>query len=287
MSRLRIEHRTQYKYRQAVQFGRHRLVIRPREGHDLRVERMTLEITPAYHLTWSRDVYSNSIALIDFREPAAELVVHNIVEVTRSIPFPLQEPFAPCTVALPVVYDPLEAAIATSYQSVSYPDDLDEVRSWLNGQSELTALTDAEGLLTALCLLIPQQIRYQRRDIKGVQTPSKTLQLRSGSCRDMATLMMEAARSYGFSARFASGYLNCPASEAGRAAMHAWTEIYLPVLGWRGFDPTLGEPTSLKHIVVGVSHHPRGVMPVSGVFTGSTGDFVDMVAQVKIEAMDA
>ena len=82
----------------------------------------------------------------------------------------------------------------------------------------------------------------------------------------MATLMMEAGRVLGIAMRFASGYLDCAASVAGRASTHAWIEAYLPGLGWRGFDPTLGEPSSLKHIVVGVSSHPRGVMPISGMF---------------------
>jgi transglutaminase-like putative cysteine protease len=103
----------------------------------------------------------------------------------------------------------------------------------------------------------------------------------------MATLMMDAARALGLAARFVSGYLDCPASEAGRAAMHAWTEFYLPALGWRGYDPTLGEPTSLKHVVTGVSNHPRGVMPVSGMFTGDSSDYLEMTASVKIEKLAA
>jgi len=68
--------------------------------------------------------------------------------------------------------------------------------------------------------------------------------------------------------------------------MHAWTEFYLPTLGWRGYDPTLGEPTSLKHVVVGVSYHPRGVMPVSGVFNGAASDYREMTAKVKIDRLD-
>ena len=63
MSRLRIEHSTVYSYRQQVSFGQHRLVLRPREGHDLQVESMTLEIKPAHRLVWARDVYSNSVAM--------------------------------------------------------------------------------------------------------------------------------------------------------------------------------------------------------------------------------
>ncbi|MDB5335049.1 MAG: hypothetical protein JWN70_668 [Planctomycetaceae bacterium] len=280
MSRLRIEHGTVYTYRQNVEFGRHRLVLRPREGHDLRVDNMILEITPAHRLVWSRDVYNNSVAIVDFTEPAARLEVRSTVVVQRSIPFPREDPRAPCRIAMPVIYDVLEIPVAAAYQAVSYPDDINEIRTWLQ---QYPIAGDAETLLLALCSLINGQIKYQRRSIKGVQSPAETLRLGSGSCRDLATLMMDAARALGLAARFASGYLDCPASEAGRASTHAWAEVYLPILGWRGFDPTLGEPTSLKHIVIGVSQHPRGVMPISGMFSGAAADYIEMVTQVKIE----
>lgn len=283
MSRLRIEHGTVYTYRQNVVFGRHRLVLRPREGHDLRVDNMVLEISPAHRLVWSRDVYNNSVAIVDFTEPAARLEVRSTVIVNRSTPFPREETREPCHIQMPVVYDPLEVPVAAAYQAFSYPDSNSSVRDWL--QQNLVA-ADAETMLMSLCSLINRQIRYQRRSVKGVQVPAETLQLGSGSCRDMATLMMDAARSWGLAARFASGYLDCPASEAGRASTHAWTEVYLPILGWRGFDPTLGEPTSLKHIVIGVSQHPRGVMPISGMFSGAAADYIDMATHVKVEKLE-
>ncbi len=283
MSRLRIEHGTVYTYRRPVAFGQHRLVLRPREGHDLRVESMTLDITPAHQLEWARDVYNNSVAIVGFIEEAARLEVRSTVIVQRSMPFPRRDPSDLRRIPLPVDYDSLEAPIAAAYQQVSYPDDLTDVRLWLQNFPEITGSGDAEAMLMKLCTLITVQIKYQRRNVKGVQSPTQTLKLGSGSCRDVATLMMDAARALGLSARFASGYLDCPAAEAGRAAMHAWTEVYLPVLGWRGFDPTLGEPASVKHIAVGVSHHPRGVMPISGMFSGAAGDYIDMVASVKLE----
>jgi transglutaminase-like putative cysteine protease len=285
VSRLRIEHTTVYTYRKPVTFGQHRLVLRPREGHDVRVESMSLEITPAYQLIWSRDVYNNSVAIVDFLEDAALLEIRSTVVLQRSTPFPRQEPHKPTRVNLPVEYDVLEKPIAAIYQTVSYPDDINDVRVWLQQFPEMLQSGDAETALLTLCSLIAQRIKYQRRYIKGVQTPRETLKQGTGSCRDVATLLMDAARVMGLAARFASGYLDCPASEAGRAAMHAWTEVYLPILGWRGFDPTLGEPSSLKHTVVGVSHHPRGVMPISGLFTGAPSDYIEMVANVKIEKM--
>ena len=283
MLRQRIEHATIYSYRRPVAFGRHRLVLRPREGHDLRVVDMSLEIFPAHRFAWARDVYSNSVAIVDFTAEADRLEVRSMVTVERSLPFPSQEPHVPWSIAWPVTYDEREAPITAAYQTLSYAEDQRIVKQWLTEYPAVTATDDAETLLLNLCHHIHAKIGYQRRYVKGVQSPGETLRLQSGSCRDMALLMMDAARLLGLSARFVSGYLDCPAAEAGRAAMHAWAEIYLPVLGWRGYDPTIGEPASLKHIPVGVSHHPRGVMPISGMFHGDSGDYLNMTAPVRVE----
>ena len=96
---------------------------------------------------------------------------------------------------------------------------------------------------------------------------------------------MDAARVSGVAARFVSGYLHGSASMAGHASTHAWTEVYLPMLGWRGFDPTIGATTGMNHIVIGVSSHPRGVMPISGTFAGSPTDYRGMHVTVKTTAL--
>ena len=287
MARLRITHRSEYHYTGPVQLGRHRLVLRPREGHDLRVESMQLEISPSHRLVWSRDVFGNSIAIVDFIEPTTKLTIVSEVVVFRTAPFPQEEPHEPWRVEYPVVYDPLEIVLASAYQATSYPDDLYELRLWIYSIRPTIDLQDAESTIFSLGTEIHRLIRYQRRSEHGVQSPTETLRLARGSCRDMATLMMEAGRTLGLATRFASGYLDCAASLAGRASMHAWVEFYLPALGWRGFDPTLGEPTSLKHVVTGVSNHPRGVMPISGKFVGAQSDFSKMVVQVTTEALQA
>lgn len=283
MSSLRIQHRTTYAYNRPVRFGSHRLVLHPREGHDLRVVSMSLSITPSHRLIWTRDVFGNSVAFVERLDVADRLEILSDVIVKRSPPFPAQDLHQPWQVSYPFTYDPMEQSIASAYQVPSYPADQDRIREWVgqNVRQELHA--DAEQMLLGLGTGINRQIHYVRRTERGVQSPVQTLDLRSGSCRDLATLMMEAARQLGIASRFVSGYLHCEASIAGRASTHAWMEAYIPGLGWRGFDPTLGEPTSLKHVPIGVSHHPRGVMPVSGTFDGTTKDFLHMEVQVQTD----
>jgi transglutaminase-like putative cysteine protease len=282
MKRLHIEHTTTYRYARPVSFGRHRLVLRPREGHDCRIERMDLRLAPAHRLVWTRDVFGNQVALVDWLEPADVLTIANDVIVERLAPPPGDEWGPHWRVPLPVEYDPLESAIAQVYQTPSFLECAAQVRQWLN-QAVTPDPDDAEATILALCALVFRTVGYQRRYDKGVQDPSCTIARATGSCRDMATLMMDAARLLGMAARFASGYLHGAASIAGHGSTHAWVEVYLPALGWRGFDPTIGAATSLNHVVTGVSSHPRGVMPVSGGFIGAPADYQGMFVGVKTE----
>jgi transglutaminase-like putative cysteine protease len=228
---------------------------------------MTLHIRPAFALRWYRDMFGNSIAIVEFKENAAELHIRNNVIVDRCNPFPIETPHMNQVVPYPLVYNDHEAAVAYAYQRAVYPGDANRIGTWLREVVPMSPGLDAHAYFISLNSFIKQSFHYKRREQKGVQSPAQTLDLGSGSCRDTAVLLMEAARLLGVAARFASGYLHCPSSIAGRASTHAWTELYFPGLGWTGFDPTLGEMTSQKHVTLAVSQHPRGVMPISGSFT--------------------
>lgn len=280
MSRLLIVHDTRYSYRKPVTFGPHRLVLRPREGHDLHVAAQTITGTPEFSIHWSRDVFGNSIAMLTPEGPSSILHIQSRLEVERSPLDGLKAPIG--RVTYPVVYDPLEAAMVAPYLAPSYPDDEAAVRTFVFETLDLGRTGDVETALTRLNTEIKDRFSYQRREQRGVHTPAQLLERGTGSCRDKATLFDDCARALGIAARFVSGYIDVPAAEIGRASTHAWSEVYLPHNGWSGFDPTIGEPTSHKHVVLGVSHHPRGVMPISGTFTGDSGDYLGLEVAIKI-----
>jgi transglutaminase-like putative cysteine protease len=124
-------------------------------------------------------------------------------------------------------------------------------------------------LVDTMSRAIYDHFQYQMREAPGVQPPGETLAKQSGSCRDFATLLMEACRYLGMAARFVSGYLHCPATERGHGATHAWTEVYLPGTGWKGFDPTTAQVVGSDHIAVAVERHPEAAPPVAGSFFGN------------------
>ena len=280
MTKLRIHHETLYTYTNRVRFGLHRLITRPREGHDLRVESMELSVSPPAQVTWIRDVFGNSIALLRFKKAAQELRIVSDVEVSRSSPYSHRR-YDRASSPFPPVYEPLETAVVSAYQQLSYPADSVLVAKWVRDQSPKPP-KDVESLVRRLNEGVHRQIRYVRRDERGVQTPAETIEKGAGSCRDLATLLLDAVRSRGIAARFASGYMECSAAEAGHASTHAWIEIYLPGHGWRGYDPTAGGKTSERHVATGLSNHPRGVMPVVGSYYGRAAEFKAMTVVVKL-----
>ena len=120
---------------------------------------------------------------------------------------------------------------------------------------------------------IKEGFSYERRTAKGTQSPLQTLATRRGSCRDFATLMMEAARALGFAARFVSGYLYVPSRDAeeshlGGGSTHAWCQVYLPGSGWVEFDPTNGIVGNRDLIRVAVARDARQAIPLARVLLG-------------------
>jgi len=278
---LRIIHRTHYRYVRPVLFEPHRLVIRPREGHDLRVEELHLRIEPKAEVNWAWDVFGNSIATVYFHEPSAELKFELDVVVRRY--FPVGDPPAKqrSSSPYPLDYDLMEQAILRGYLTPVFEAETGAMNDWLGQLRSPSEFESTEAFALDLAGVIHRRIQYERREQKGVQSPEATLAVRSGSCRDVATLMMETLRHLGVATRFASGYLDCSATRAARGSTHAWCEVYFPHLGWRGYDPTTGRRCEYQHIVTGTSHHPRGVMPVSGRYFGPAGAFKSL--QVTVE----
>src|ERR1700712_1923758 len=68
MKRIRIIHKTEYFYNQPVTFNPHRVLMRPREGHDVHIVRGAVDIAPKATVRWLRDIYDNAIAIVAFED---------------------------------------------------------------------------------------------------------------------------------------------------------------------------------------------------------------------------
>jgi transglutaminase-like putative cysteine protease len=271
MRRIEIKHTTRYDYAGPVEFLTHKLHVRPREGHDIRIESSQLNISPAYKIRWERDIYSNSVALVDFDsksqslEIISEVVVQHYAE--QALDFALEQSAA----QYPFHYNPMEQIDLIPYQMAVFPRESPVVQQWLEAICRPGKLIKTGVLLETLNNTIATNFSYRMREEPGVQTPQQTIETGAGSCRDLATLFIEASRVLGLASRFVSGYLLLPISNTNQhSATHAWAEVYLPGSGWRGFDSTSGQLVAGNHIAVAHHRHPEAIPPVSGSFIGHT-----------------
>lgn len=283
-----ITHSTRYRYAQPVTLGVHRVLFRPRDSHDMRVLATDLRVTPTpVDIRLYQDVYSNSVALVTPQSPATEFEVVCSFSVEHSGTRALDFPMSPRARNFPFAYDEEECLVLGHYLLPYYDDPIGTLQAWARQFISSVGVTGTRDLLVAMTQFIRDTMRYQVRLDEGVQTPYDTLALQSGSCRDFATLMIEAIRQLGYAARFVSGYLYSPGLDGGAASpgtgsTHAWLQAYLPGAGWLPFDPTNNLVGGTDLIRVGVARHASLASPVSGSWHGFPGDFLGMDVDVRV-----
>jgi transglutaminase-like putative cysteine protease len=268
MRRLQISHLTEYRFPGPVQLMPHRLLLRPRENHNVRIESSMLEIFPAHSVQWKRDVLDNSVAVVGIAQPTDLLRIASTVVIQHYEENPFDFRMDDYALMHPFAYTESDRIELDPFLRSVYPDDREEVNRWLD-DSGWRHPTPTFNLLDQINREIAAGFAYQIREEQGVQSVGETLRRRSGSCRDFAALFTEACRQLGLASRFVSGYLFTWAGDTDNASTHAWAEVYLPGAGWKGFDPTIGEVTGDRHIAVAVARHPEAVPPVAGDFVGT------------------
>ena len=284
-----ITHTTHYRYAQPVELGTHRVMFRPRGSHDMRVLATSLEITPEpKDVRLIHDVYSNSVAIVEPTSPTTELKFVCKFTVEHVGERALDLPVEPAFVEYPFAYSDEDTVVLQPYLLPWYTDPTGELLTWaqqfLTGDGRVYSL----DVLVRMNAVIRDSMQYVPRISEGVQSPYETLHLGSGTCRDFATLMIEAVRRLGFAARFVSGYLYTPALDSadgthlGAGATHAWVQVYLPGAGWLTFDPTNNLIGGTDLIRVGFARHASGASPITGNWHGFPGDFLGMDVDVQV-----
>ena len=283
MSFLTVSHSTIYRYREPVVLGEHRMMFRPSEGHDLRLISSNLQISPQpAELRWLHDPFDNSVAIATFAGTTTELRFASTLTLEHFDSTQPEYPLEDYARSYPFRYSDndfpnLARALSPCYHHAS-------IAKWALRFLDASDSTGTMAILTAMTYAIQKELKYIRRAEKGVQSPAKTLQLRRGSCRDFAVLMMEAARSLGIAARFVSGYIFTPddAGLAGGGATHAWMQAYLPGAGWIDFDPTNSIIGNRNLIRVAVAWSPEHVLPLWGTYSGPPDSFIAMDVDVRV-----
>jgi len=276
-----LHHTTHYRYDRPVLLGPQTIRLRPAPHCRTPIHGYSLQVVPTnHHLSWQQDPQANFQARLLFAEATTEFTV--AVDLTAEL-VPLN-PFdfflEPNASQFPFQYDRETANELCAYLRTERGvdrgaeggvDRADEPA----GPKVASFLSEIPGekagtmeFLVGLNNRIQREIAYVRRPEAGIRSCEETLDLRQGSCRDSAWLLVQIARHLGLAARFVSGYLIQTEDEKGESAdLHAWAEVYLPGAGWLGFDPTSGLLAAEGHIPLACTPEPARAAPISGQIT--------------------
>ena len=212
-----IVHTTVYRYREPVSFGEHRVIFRPRDSHDLRVLATDLQVSPEADVRLIQDPHSNSVALVQPKSLGTELRIVCSFTIEHAHTYNLELPLERSAEYYPFAYTVADRFDLEHYLRPHHDDPEGKLTAWARQFIRTDGPTRTRDLLVEMNQYIRDHFRYAAREEEGIQTPLQTLALGTGSCRDFALLMMEAARRLGFATRFVSGYLYDPARDRGLA----------------------------------------------------------------------
>jgi transglutaminase-like putative cysteine protease len=288
--RLRVRHLTRYAYDRTIERSSHRLHLRPIDDWKQTVVAHQIKVSPRVHEVEYEDVFGNWTTRFEINKPYKQLTItaESIVEVLDVDPFA----FAKLKIhpaSFPLVWMPWERTMLAPYLT---PDELPE--------SELRELFDYamsfvkrnKGDLMETLFAINLTLFREYQYVPGCTTVDTTaydvMTQRRGVCQDFANLFITLARLLGIPSRYVCGYIftgnNRNNGRATSDASHAWAQLYIPNIGWKGFDPTNGVLPEVNHVRVAYGRHYLDATPTAGTIYGRAEESMSLEVEVIEEA---
>jgi len=283
--RVAIHHTTHYRYSAPVFIEPMVLRLRPRHDMAQSVIAYQQSVLPASQTRSTiYDLNGNVVTKLWFTELVAslEIVAYSVVETHLTNPFQfLMEPDA--------LLVPFPESYSANALFAAYTHREQDDASVTSFASEVLKQCDGSpiGFLLQLAADVRSHCDMIMRPAGAAWPAADTLAHGEGSCRDLAVLFNECCRYVNMPARFVSGYqVETPDHpEAFGHELHAWSEVYLPGAGWRGFDPSQGIATTDTHVAIATGYTAIDAAPTFGTYRG-TGVSSELETEVQIDIID-
>ena len=263
---LRVTHDTIYGYDKPVQRSSHQFRLRPVIDAHQEVLAHRLDITPCHARRGFEDVFGNWTTNAELEQPYTELKLSMTSRVRIRAPRPLSSPTR--RTSIPLVWMPWQRQMMTPYLlPVELPES--QLRELSDYGMSFVERQDYNlvATLTDLNATIKRDFAYVTGSTNLETTPYEVFKKKRGVCQDFANLFICIARLLAVPARYRVGYIYTGGNYDNKQqadASHAWAEVYLPWLGWHGFDPTNGTIAGLDHIRVAAGRNCRDATPTAG-----------------------
>lgn len=284
-----IYHRTTYNYEKKVELSKHFFRLHP--VHDRYQEILSHEIilSSPYEYETYDDVFGNKVTFAQISKHYKELTVTMQTKIKLNS---IQKTHASDILGrrtIPLIWLPWQRQMMMPYL---LPQELPETQL-----AELTDYAmsfvkrndyDVYDVVNDINQTIYRDYVYESGSTSIDTTPFEVYYERRGVCQDFANLFICLARLLSIPARYRTGYIYTGANYENTIqsdASHAWVEVYLPWLGWRGFDPTNGSLAEKDHIKIACGRNYYDATPTQGtIYKGGGNETLDV--EVKVEKED-
>jgi transglutaminase-like putative cysteine protease len=261
--RLKITHRTEYRYDQPNAYALQRMRLNPMNSDNQRVLNWSVEVTGAVEEASYTDGFGNLTKLysVDPNEIVLTATATGLIEtVDRSgISGPHRG------------YTPLW--LFKQETPLTLPGET--INAFAADVPEGAPLQRMHALLQ----LIVERVAYKTGSTTVFTSAEEAASTGSGVCQDQAHIFASAARLLDVPARYVSGYLM--AEGDGDAASHAWAEVHIDGLGWVAFDPANGISPDDRYVRLAVGRDYHDASPVSGFRLGNSTERLDVHVTVE------
>ena len=278
-TRLSVLHRTTFRYSGPVTRSQNTLHLEPRTFPLQKTISAIIRVLPATRLKRFSDLFQNVTHHFELPQAHDKLEIESRIKV-HNLPLELSAEAMAAT---------LDESRAAEVREIIWPY-LQETRqveknpeAWkqaLDLTRELPAIHDKASTIMSW---IHEKFSYEPGSTAVQTRLAESYAMRRGVCQDFTHVMLGMCRTIGVAARYASGYLyNGPTDHlVGAQASHAWPEIYLPGMGWVGYDPTNNNLADERYIKVAVGRDYDDVAPVEGTYMGSGHCQMEVLVQVE------
>ncbi|OBQ75191.1 transglutaminase family protein [Mesorhizobium erdmanii] len=262
--RLKITHRTEYRYDAPVQYLLQRLRLLPVSGPTQTVLSWALKVEGAREEVRFTDHYGNDTRLLSVEgnhdfitvEASGEVVTRDTSGVCGA-----HQGFAPLWLfAQETPLTTIGGGVRNLAEAVGKGTDIER--------------------LHRLMAMIGERVAYTPGTTNAATPAEEALTLKTGVCQDHSHIFAATARAMGFPARYVSGYLMMDA-DVEQAASHAWSEAHVPGLGWVAFDPANGISPDERYVKVATGRDYRDASPVSGIRLGQAEEQLAVTVTVE------
>lgn len=290
---LSVRHKTVYRYAQPVERSTHQLRLTPVHDPLQRVRSSSVKVEidgkplVTSHRVAFEDVFGNHVERLLIDRPYTELLIEAQATVDLLDTDPLSYRPLRQQSSLPLNWMPWQRQVLQPYL---LPPELpeSELEELMRYAMRFVRRNDSDLLETLLDLnqAVFTEYSYSPGVTTVATTPFEVYSRRRGVCQDFSNLFICLARLLGVPARYVCGYLYTGPAHVNQRqseASHAWLQVYLPEVGWRGFDPTNGVLTQTDHVRVAVGRTYVDATPTSGtIYVGGGGETLDVDVVVAL-----